>query len=258
MTLDLLAGAARQAAATTDAEHRPWPLPEGPWSNAQSWLDLAFLHWRVDKDALAKLVGRSVEIDLFDGEAWLGIVPFVLADLRLRGVPPLPRVSTFPELNVRTYVTRDDKPGVWFFSLDAESRLAVWGARTFYHLPYFGAQMSLAQEGMAIHYRSHRTHPDAPPADFEASWKIGAKLSQSEPGSLEFFLTERYCLYAAHRDRLYRCRIHHPSWPLQQASVSQLHSTMIEAHGLKTPAVAPLLHYAEALKVDIWPLRRIG
>src|SRR3954468_3267474 len=111
-----------------DVEHRPWLVPDAPWSNAQSWLDLAFLHWRVDADALRKLIPSSLELDTFDGAAWMGITPFVLSGFRVRGMPPLPWVSTFPKLNVRTYATHADKPGIWFFTLDAASLLAVEGA----------------------------------------------------------------------------------------------------------------------------------
>src|SRR5665213_2946686 len=124
-SLDFLEAAARQARVMDDAGHRPWPLPDRPWSQAQSWVDLAFLHWRVDHAELQRLVPGSVELQQFDGSAWLAITPFLLADFRLRGLTPLPGISKWPELNVRTYVTHDGKPGVWFFSLDASSLLAV-------------------------------------------------------------------------------------------------------------------------------------
>src|SRR6478672_7073680 len=130
MTISFLDGAVRQAHVVDATDHRPWPLPETPWTSAQSWVDLGFLHWRAGPDQLRKLLPGSVELETFDGSAWLGVVPFVLTDLRLRGLPPVPRYSTFPELNVRTYVTRGDRPGIWFFSLDAASRLFVEAANT--------------------------------------------------------------------------------------------------------------------------------
>ncbi len=248
MTLDLLAGAARQAAATTDVEHRPWPLPEGPWSNAQSWLDLAFLHWRVDKDAIAKLVGRSVEIDLFDGEAWLGIVPFVLADLRLRGVPPLPRVSTFPELNVRTYVTRDGKPGVWFFSLDAGSAFVVESAKRLYRLPYYRARMTCRRAGDRVLYESAR-----PGAAFSGSYRGVGSLFRPEPGSLEEFLTERYCLYTENGERAYRAEIHHRPWELQRGEAT------VDLNTISPLPLAGPPHVLFAPRQDavVWPLERL-
>jgi hypothetical protein len=147
---------------------------------------------------------------------------------------------------------------VWFFSLDAESRAAVWAARTFFHLPYFNARMSIEQRAQTILYTSRRTHRGAAHAEFNATWIIkDSPQPASEPGSLAFFLTERYCLYAAQRESLFRCRIFHPPWPLQEASLSSYRSTMIESLGLTAPGGPPLLHYAEALEVDIWMLAEV-
>src|SRR3954453_2974093 len=155
--LDFLSVAARQAAVMDDTAHRPWPVPDEPWANAQSWIDLAFLHWRVDPDDLRKLVPASLELDTFAGTAGLGNTPFPLPGSRLRGTPPLPWLSTFPELNVRTYATRDGKPGIWFFTLDAASLVAVEGAKKLYRLPYNRAQMSCRRAGDHVHYESART-----------------------------------------------------------------------------------------------------
>src|SRR4051795_4757016 len=135
-----------------DVTHRPWPLPSGPWVMAQSWIDLLFAHWPVDAEQLRAIVPASIPIDTFDGTAWLGITPFELTGLRPRGLPAL---SRFPELNVRTYTMLGGKPGIWFFSLDAGSLAAVWGARLTYRLPYFKARMGIAREGR-IRYRSVR------------------------------------------------------------------------------------------------------
>ena len=160
---------------------------------------------------------------------------------------------------MRTYVYLDDQPGVWFFSLDCDSAAAVFGARTLYHLPYFNADIELVKtdegEEGGVDYSLVRT--DDPPAEFEASWKIGKRLPRSEPGSLEFFLTERYCLYAAHHNQLHRARIFHEPWSLQSATLLALHSTMIEATGLPQPKGEPLLHYSEEIAVDIWPLETV-
>jgi uncharacterized protein YqjF (DUF2071 family) len=141
-------------------------------------------------------------------------------------------------------------PGVWFFSLDANSSVAVLGARTVFNLPYFNARISLEQEDNRIIYSSERT--DEPPAEFKATWEIKEKLGQSDPDSLDFFLTERYCLYSAKRDRINRLRIHHRPWVLFEAEVESYNSTMIESHGLPTPAGHPFLHYAEEIEVDFW------
>ena len=231
---------------------RGWPIMR------QNWGKLLFMHWPIPADLLRPLIPDRLTIDTFDGSAWIGIVPFTMWGIRPSFAPPVPGLSAFHELNVRTYVHLDGVPGVWFFSLDAESRAAVWGARTFFHLPYFNARMSLNQQAQTILYTSHRTHRDATPAEFDATWTIKDELlPASEPGSLAFFLTERYCLYAAHRERLFRCRIFHPPWPLQEASLSSYRSTMIESQGLPAPEGDPLLHYAEALQVDIWMLAEV-
>ena len=225
----------------------------------QNWGKLLFMHWRVDEKHLRPLIPDSLTIDTYDGSAWVAVTPFTMWDIRAFPpyVPPVPGLNSMHELNVRTYVHLDKVPGVWFFSLDANSSVAVMAARAFFHLPYFTAEMSLEQEAATIIYSSARTDTDAAPAEFDATWKIGETLPYAHPGSLEFFLTERYCLYSAHKQKLYRARIHHEPWPLQQATLTALDSTMLETHGLPTPRDAPLLHYAEEVSVDIWPLEKV-
>jgi uncharacterized protein YqjF (DUF2071 family) len=222
----------------------------------QNWGKLLFMHWPIDVSLLRPLIPAQLEIDSFDGSAWIGVVPFTMWGIRASFLPPIPGTSAFHELNVRAYVTLKGFPGVWFFSLDAANSLAVWGARKFYYLPYFNAQMSLDQEGNAIDYSSIRKDKRGAPAHLQSSWVIGKPLPTSSPGSIESFLTERYCLYSEHRRRLYRSEIYHPPWPLQSARLNSLSSTMIECHGLPTPSGEPLLHYAEKISVDIWPLRK--
>lgn len=223
----------------------------------QSWGKLLFMHWPIETSVLRALVPAHLSLDTFDGRAWIGVIPFTMWGIRASFLPPIPGTSAFHELNVRTYVHCDGVPGVWFFSLDAASRLAVWGARTFYHLPYFNARMSLEQSGDTIEYHSKRVDARGAAAEFDATWMIGEPLPRSTPDSLEFFLTERYCLYSYNRNRLHRSRIFHPPWPLQKATVNSCRSTMIQALGVKAPAVEPLLHYAEAIDVEIWPLKRV-
>jgi uncharacterized protein YqjF (DUF2071 family) len=231
--------------------------PKGMPLGQMNWGKLLFMHWPIAARLLRPLIPQRLTIDTFDGSAWIGVVPFTMWGVRPTFIPPVPGPSRFHELNVRTYVHLDGVPGVWFHSLDAASRLAVWGARTFFHLPYFNARMSLRQERETITYASERTHEKAPPASFQATWRITDRLKESEPGSLEFFLTERYCLYASKGERLSRLRIHHEPWPLQRAELSASTSTMLEAHGLPTPHTDPLLHYAEALHVAAWPLVKV-
>jgi uncharacterized protein YqjF (DUF2071 family) len=224
----------------------------------QNWGKLLFMHWAIDVELLRPLIPAQLSIDTFDGRAWIGIVPFTMWGIRASFLPPIPGTSAFHELNVRTYVHFKSVPGVWFFSLDAVNNLAVWGARTFYYLPYFNARMSLEQTDNKISYSSTRLDSRGPTADFAATWKIREPLPRSEPDSLEFFLTERYCLYAFHRDQLYRSRIFHQPWPLQQATIASYKSGMIQSLGIQPPDTQPLLHYAESISVDIWPLRKVS
>lgn len=223
----------------------------------QWWGKLLFMHWPVPVSALRPLVPPQLSIDTFDGQAWVGVVPFTMWGVRPYFGPPVPGLSCFLELNVRTYVHYDGVPGVWFFSLDINSAAATWAAREFFHLPYYNARTGMKEGGRTVSYSSRRISRDGAAAEFDAAWSHGARLAQSEPGSLEFFLTERYCLYTSHREQLYRCRIFHPPWPLRAAEVNAYRSTMVEALGLPTPQGDPLVHYADALKVDIFPLLRV-
>jgi len=223
----------------------------------QTWGKLLFMHWPIDAALLRPLIPPQLEIDTFEGSAWIGVIPFTMWGIRASFLPPIPGTSAFHELNVRTYVHHNGVPGVWFFSLDAASQLAVWGARTFYHLPYFFAEMSLEQKDDAIMYASARRDEHGPAAELNMTWAIGDSVPSSVPGSLEFFLTERYCLYSENEGTLYRARIHHSPWPLQTASVSSFDSTMIESLGVKPPDMEPHLRYAEEITVDIWGLKKI-
>ncbi len=232
--------------------------PDGQPLMHQKWGKLLFMHWRIDESQLRPLIPEQLEIDTFEGAAWIGIIPFTMWDIR--ALPPyfpaIPGLSSAHELNVRTYVHYQGVPGVWFFSLDCNSAPAVMGARAFYHLPYFNADIDLEQSARTIQYALKRT--DDPPAQFQASWNIGESAPVANPDSLEFFLTERYCLYAENDGDLYRARIHHQPWPLQKANVNSCESTMIEALGLKALGGDPVLNYAEEIDVDIWGIHRLG
>jgi len=225
----------------------------------QTWGKLLFLHWRVPESVLRAHVPSALPIDTFDGSAWIGVTPFTMWNVRPAFVPPIPLASSSHELNVRTYVTLDGQPGVWFFSLDANSALAVWGAWLAFSLPYHRARMHLEEAGGAIHFRSQRSEPGSRQALLEIQWSRGERLPLSSVGSLEFFLMERYCLYTQNAGRLYRCRIQHRPWPLCRARLDRLHSTMIEANGIAAPDGEPLVHaQAEAIQVGVHPLEEIG
>lgn len=239
--------------------HRPWPLPGGPWIITQSWHDLLFAHWPIDARLLRPAVPAVFPLDLHHGIAWLGIVAFRMTNVAPRGVPALPWLSAFPELNVRTYVTMEGKPGVYFLSLDAANPLAVRGARRFFHLPYFAATMNVEERDEWIAYSSRRTDARGAPAEFTARYRPAGAVHPPEPGTLEHFLTERYCLYTQNR-RKAACRleIHHPPWPLQPADLELETSTMAAAAGLPLPAGKPLAHCARRQDIVAWGLHRLA
>ncbi len=218
---------------------------------AQTWCDLLFAHWPVPEQALRRLVPEPLAIDTFDGTAWLGVTPFEVSNLRLRGTPPVPVLSRFPELNVRTYTSFEGKPGIWFFSLDAGSAAAVAGARRAYRLPYFRADMAVERTSTAIHYRSARRRSDA---RLDVEYCAGGAPGRPEAGTLEHWLTERYCLYTVDERRVLRAEIHHPPWPLQPATARFAVNTMAPP-GIELPSGAPLLHFSRRQDVIIWPLR---
>jgi uncharacterized protein YqjF (DUF2071 family) len=221
---DPVNAAARQAASLDEATHRRWPLPAQPWVLGQTWEDVLFLHWRVPSETLRTLVSPLVEVEQHDGSAWIGITPFRLAALRLRGLLPLPGISSFLELNVRTYVSDGEKPGIWFFSLDAASRLAVEAARAGYKLPYFAARMQSVRVGEWINYESVRA--GAVGVAFAARDRPVGPEFGAEAGSLEEFLVERYCLYTDDAGRLKRAEIHHRPWTLRRAEAEVELNTM--------------------------------
>jgi uncharacterized protein YqjF (DUF2071 family) len=255
MTANMLSAAARQSAALGETNHRPWPLPAGGWSLGQTWESLLFAHWRVPVSAVRALVPPALDVDIYEEDAWLGITPFLLRGLRVRGTLPLPVASTFPELNVRTYVSVDGKPGIFFLSLDAANGLAVAGARRLYKLPYFRARMSMRQRGTRVQFESVRSEPGAHRRAFEAGYRPVGPTFEARPGTLEYFLTERYCLYTVEGRRLYRAEIHHPPWQLAPADAFIEENTMVPAP-LELPAAEPLLHYAPRQDTLVWPLQR--
>jgi uncharacterized protein YqjF (DUF2071 family) len=238
-------------------QHRPWPVPEAPWIMTQSWHDLLFAHWPVSVRELRDRVPPGLELDLFDNEGWLAVVPFRMTNVAPRGTPAIPFVSAFNELNVRTYVTRDGKPGVFFFSLDADSQLAVSVARTMFRLPYYVAQIALKQHVDNFQYASRRTSGEAR-AEFKIAYRPTGLTVEAMRGTLEHFLTERYCLYTTDDEfRAYRLEIHHPPWPLQPAEAEIEVNTMADAAGIRLPDVRPLLHFARRQDMVAWPLTRI-
>lgn len=216
------------------------------------WRDLLFAHWPVPVEVLRPYVPSRLSIDPWDGRAWLGVVPFRMEDVAPRGVPALPGLSRFPELNLRTYVTHGERPGVWFFSLDAAQRLAVRAARLTFRLPYFDACMEVARVGEEIRYESRRVHRGAAPGVLRCAYRPTGPFIRAREGSIEHFLTERYCLYAGHDGRLLRGEVHHAPWPLQPATARFEENSLALALGVELTAAPTHLWFARDLQVAAW------
>lgn len=240
-----------------DIAHRPWSLPQGPWIMTQAWHELLFAHWEVKPEVMRELIPPELTLDTYEGCCWLGVVPFRMSHVSPRGVPEIAGVSRFLELNVRTYVSCRGVPGVFFFSLDASNALAVAVARSIFHLPYFNASMQSWLDGDTIYYRSQRTHRGASAAELISRYRPVGPQFQARRGTLDYFLTERYCLYTVvGKGRVYRADIHHRPWDLQPAEQEIERNSMASAHGIVLPSHPPLLRYAHRQDVLVWPLQR--
>lgn len=237
--------------------HRPHPMPRTPWVMTQTWHDLLFLHWPVEERMLRARMPAGLEPDLHDGQAYVAITPFHMTNMAPRGIPAIPGVSNMPELNVRTYVTVNGVPGVYFFSLDAGNPLAVGAARSMFFLPYHTAKMSVEERDGWIHYRSRRSGRASQPAELRGRYRGVGAPEPPASGSLEYFLTERYCLYTFDSSfHLYRVEIHHGPWSLALAEAEIDVNTMADANGIRLPAVSPLAHFAKRQDTVVWPLHR--
>lgn len=234
-----------------ETSHRPVPMPTTKWAMKQRWHDLLFAHWPLAPEKLRQLVPQELELDLFDATAYVAIAPFWMSGVRGRVAPPLPFFYKFCELNVRTYVRYKGIPGVYFFSLDAASLPAVVGARAVYKLPYRHAAMVVRSAGDSFEYTSSRLQMPRP-ANFLATYAPVAEPRVREKGSLEYFLTERYCLYTVDRGQVLRAYIHHRPWPLQDADAEFYKNSMAEAAGIELPETKPLLHFSKELEVLVW------
>ena len=240
----------------------PWrsgrdrPAPRLPWVIFQRWEDLLFAHWRVPVAVLRPRVPAPFALDLHEGEAWVGVTPFRLCRMRLRGLPPIPGASEFPELNVRTYVSLDERPGVYFFSLDAGNPLAALVARQFYRLPYFFSKMSCVSDGERVEFRCRRGDGDPAPA-FAADYGPRGDVFETRAGSLEHFLTARYRLYAVQGARIYRTEVDHEPWPLHPGEAEISVNSIASAAGFDLNAGDAMLHFSRGVNVRVWPPERV-
>lgn len=254
-------------------EHRPWPPPDGQWLLSQSWNDLLFAHFAVAPQTLRRLVPEAFTLDLYDGAAWLTVSPFCTSHMRPSGVPPMPGISHFPQVRLRTYVTMIDKegkakPGVFYFSVDAANLSAVWFARMFFRMQYWHSAIRVSGATLqarkpkerTIHFRSLRLHgPTAigGPARFEAVYAPEGEPERARRGSLDEFLTERYCVYSMNREKVYRSEIHHQPWPLQRATVEIRENSIADPLGLALSATPDICHFSRSLKMLAWAPERI-
>jgi uncharacterized protein YqjF (DUF2071 family) len=235
---------------STQIDHRPWPLPLAPWEWQQAWLDLAFIHFETDASSLGKLLPEGLELELFEGKAWVGIVPFRMEGVTRRGWPAPSLICDFPEINVRTYVTDGQKSGVWFLSLFAPHHAAAWFARQFFKLPYHYATVATPESEGVIHYAAQRGA-----LKFVADYTPG-RTALSIPGSFSHWATERYCLYSADRSGgISRAEIHHAKWPLQEAEIEIRHNTL--AGGIELGPMHPTVLFSRKIDVVLWSLARI-
>jgi hypothetical protein len=215
-----------------------------------------FAHWPVPASRLRRFVPPELSIQEFDGTSWVGVVPFRMEGVMLRPLPDLPGVSAFPEMNLRLYVEAGGKPGVWFVSLDAANRLAVWAARWLFQLPYFYADMTVERQGERIRYTSERRSRGARVA-FKGGYAPTSGVFESKRGTIEHFLTERYCLYAQARDgTILRGDVHHWPWPLQRAEAEIEENAVAQPQGIELTGPPPLLHFSRRLDVVVWPPER--
>jgi uncharacterized protein YqjF (DUF2071 family) len=239
--------------------HKPRPLPPGKWTMSQRWNDLLFAHWPVPAAAMAALLPDGLEADTFQGSAWLGIVPFWLDRIKVRGVPSVPFARGIPDLNLRTYVRDEDTgaQGVYCFSMDTGSLLAAAGARFLYHLPYYWAEMAIEKRSEREFAFFSRRRFSSRPAVFKARYRgLGPTRSSAgnRSGTLEYFFTERYCLFARNRNgQPVRANIHNVSSPLEEAEAVIEENSLPAALGISLPSQAPVLHYSRRLAVYIWP-----
>lgn len=229
---------------------RSWPLPKRRWLMKQCWLDLLFAHWPLPPEQVASRLPRGLELDTFDGQAWLGIVPFRMSPSRL-ALGRVPIAPAFGEINVRTYVKHAGKQGVYFFSLDAASWIGVIGARLSFGLPYYHARMNISSEGESVRYATTRSFGGR--AAFRAEYAPTGPVREAAHGCFDFWLTERYCLFTRAFGRIWRADIQHRPWPLQPARCEIATNSMLEPAGLELPDIPPVLHFSRSQCVLIWP-----
>lgn len=226
------------------------------WIMKQTWRDLLFLHWPVEPSLLKSLLPNELDVDTFDGEAWIGIVPFEMSGIRFRCLPFVPFASNLRELNVRTYVKYGNQRGVFFFSLDASHDLGVWIARSFFHLPYYRAKQTMFQQNGEFHFSSVRTHRGATQSHFQIKYEPVSEPYESKRGDLDFWLSERECLFIVHNGKVFQGDIKHERWPLQKATFTILEDTLSDGYFYKKEKA--IAHFSKSVTTHLWPFKQVS
>ncbi len=222
------------------------------WVMTQTWTDLLFAHWPVPAEVMRNHIPAMLKIDTYEKYAWVTIAPFAVSKSRLRLLPPIPFVSRFLQLNLRTYVVYNNQPGVYFLSLDANSRIAAGVARSFLNLPFYSSCIDLQKKGSQFHFCSRRASPESS-AEFSCLYQPVSSVFHAQKDSLDGWLTERYVMYFVRRQQIYRGDLFHFSWPLQYAEAEISINTLPETCGFRLQGSPALLHYANSVKAYIGP-----
>ncbi|MBM7694645.1 uncharacterized protein YqjF (DUF2071 family) [Peribacillus deserti] len=238
-------------------DHRPYPLPPSTWLMKQEWNDLLFLHWPVPVEILREKVPKRLDLDLFEGTAWITITPFKVTGMRFHGLPPIPFMNAYLELNVRTYVRFNGIPGIYFFSLDANHLPSVLGAKTFFALPYKLARMSYKKKNGVITFTANRTPAGEKEEIFKASYEPEGELFSAVPGTLDYWLMERYCLFTYRGSQFYRGDIHHDQWKMTLAKTDIEANTMPSILPDSCYNGKPFIHYSPFRRVFFFPLKKV-
>jgi len=238
--------------AVYEGEHLPFPMPKRPFAISQQWRDLTFMHWKVDPKRLQPHLPEGLEIDLFEGEAYVGVIPFIMKNVRPRRLPTVPGISTFAEFNVRTYVVKNGQAGVFFLTLDAKSLITCIHAPRAYGLAYRYAKAKVKRNGDALQWQSRRSSDGA---ELRGTSKAKGPMQSAKAGSLEHFLFERYCLYTEYNGCLRRAYVYHQPWRFQEGDMTLEANSLLASYDLGLDVHAPdLVHISKGLPVKTWPI----
>ncbi|MBS4188956.1 DUF2071 domain-containing protein [Bacillus sp. FJAT-49705] len=240
-----------------DTAHRPFLLTSENWIMRQTWRNLLFVHWPISPETIREHIHPSLQIDTFNGVAWLGIVVFELEGIYPRGFPPISILPPFPEINVRTYVQYNGKPGVYFLSLDVSDWASYTLAKRWFHLPYHSANISIKQKDLSFHFESIRKKSKIYPILCKGTFSPLPEVYFPKEGTLDHWLTERYCLFSTNnKGRIFCGEIHHRPWPLQKANSEIYKNNLFSPFKIDLSGVQPISHFSKGVDSLIWNIRK--